>query len=329
MAITFSKYRDINSVKLSFNNYEATILYGRGCNLIEFNDKARQLTVLHAPADEDLPDFQKSPQRYGSAPLFPPNKIHRGRYTRDGKEYDLVAQGIPFAHGLLKEFSYSVREWVETPSYSYIKFSFNSLNSVYYNAFHWNFDCFFEFRLSDEGVSQTISFFNHGMEPIPFGVGFHTSFQIPFDSSSTPKDYLVYAGTGMQWELDDHSCPTGQLSKPARDYIKSGINPLESPIAEHLQVSDWNHKSLEIEHFHGAVILDTRTNTKVLYEIDSKFSQWMFWNNNAAHGYICLEPMTCIINAPNVTQLPDKLTGFQYLASNQYWSATNNISISI
>lgn len=327
MSIQFSKYRDIKCVKLSFNQYTATILYGRGCNIIEFNDHKKSITALHAATDEDMPDFQKSPQRYGSAPLFPPNKIQEGIFTRDGKTYDLPAHQIPFAHGLLKEFEYGVREWCETSNYLYIKFCFNSRDTAYYSAFQWDFDCNFEFKLSEDGLSQTISFYNHGTTEIPFGVGFHTSFHIPFEAESTPDDYLVFAGTGMQWELDEHSTPTGTLNPPARDYIKSGVKPINEPIADHMKVIPLNNDSLNIQNYRGTIIKNIKTGRKVKYEIDEKYTQWMFWNNKATTSYICLEPMTWIIDAPHTTYIPDKDSGYQYLKPGMRWSATNILSI--
>lgn len=320
MAIDFIKYQGFNSIKLSFNNYSVIIMYERGCNIIELNDTVNHLSLLHYPESGEEDEFVASPQRFGSALLFPPNKLRNGSFLWNGIPYSFTEHGIPFSHGLLKEFPFTLKESSETADCIYVKFEFNSFNSVYFKEFQWLFDCVFEFELSSMGLLQKLSFSNNGSTDIPLGVGFHTAFRIPQDDTSAKEDYHIQVSCGRQWELDEHSFPTGKLIPLSQDYPKGNVTPLTAPIAEHTQ-------SVALENgFHGAIITNKRTGIQFIYETDPVFSNWMIWNNRASDNYICIEPMSCIINAPN-TDLLDSSQNFVNLKPGHSWEAKNRLYI--
>lgn len=315
-------FRGFKAIKLRFNNYTSTILYGRGGNVIDFVDTTHNLILLHVPEDRENEEFLKAPQRFGNVILFPPNKIDQGIFTRNNTTYDFNSANIPISHGIIKELPFEIIETASTADFEYIKLCFNSRNSVYFTALNWDFGCILEYTLSDDGLLQQVTFINNGNNPIPFGVGYHTAFRIPFDINSTKNDYRILVSADFQWELDFHSFPTGNRLLPDYEYKKGNILPLTNAIAEHLHST---HISLDNNsNFHGAVISDIRTGTELIYETDSKFNQWMIWNNNASDNYICIEPMSWIINAPN-SKLSDTESGFQFLNPNQSWTATNKL----
>lgn len=328
MGIETLKYRDTDAIKLSFNNYIVTILNGRGCNIIEFYETTHDLSFLHFPEDHELEEFGISPQRYGSAILFPPNKIVNGCFTKNNTLYDYSPHNIPWSHGILKELPFELVESLDNSESIYVKFRLNSFNTPYYAAFKWKFDLFFEFTLSDAGLLQNVIFKNTGDTPIPFGLGFHTAFRIPFDNSHSSEDYKTYVTCGKQWEMDSRNCPSGNLVSLEHNYATEGIVPLAMPIAEHTTAvyDNLDFIDIELSSFHGAVVLDAKTNTKFIYETDSKFKDWMIWNNNASDNYICIEPMTWIINAPNVP-IPDSQSGFQFINPNEIWEAKNKMCV--
>lgn len=319
MAVEFLKYQGFDCVKLSFNHYHAKILYGRGCNIIELEDSMNNLSLLHFPESGEEAEFSRSPQRFGSAILFPPNKMQDGVITMNQVRYSLVENGIPIAHGLLKEFPYELVDCTETEECILIKFRFNSCRSVYNTAFSWNFECFFEFTLSHEGLTQKVTICNNGTTNLPFGLGFHTAFRIPQNESFTKEDYTMQVTCNRQWELDSSSYPTGNRTSPSKNYSQGNIAPLEKPIAEHLEAAT-------INGFHGAVITNRKTNTQFIYETDNAFGQWMIWNNNASDNYVCIEPMTQIVNAPN-TNLPCSESGAAILTPGQTFEATNRMYV--
>lgn len=314
MAIEKFDFYGYDAIKLTFNTYEATILYGRGCNLIRFQDTSDQTDFLHVPSADEFDEFQVSPQRFGCAPLFFPNVIVDGRFTRDGIEYNFDDAGLPYSHGILKEVAFDLDICRETEDLIYVKCTFNSMNTPYYTAFQWLFECSFEYTLSASGLTQSIHFHNPGDVLIPFGVGYHTSFAIPQNSAFQASDYKVMVSAKTMWETNN-LIPTGKQIPLLRDYPSGFLNPLKETIAEHLHASSDSK-------FHGAVITNIATGKQIVYETDPFFTEWMIWNNRASRNYICIEPMTWTINAPNATY-PDEVSGFQYLAPTKSWSATN------
>lgn len=330
MSIEAIKYRDINALRLSFNNYEVIILNGRGCNVIEFKETSHNLSFLHFPEDNELDEFQKSPQRFGNAVLFPPNKLTHSRFSKNGITYDFEKHNIPGSHGIIKELPFELIESAECDNCIFVKFKLISADTPYYKAFSWNFNLYFEFTLSDEGLIQNIIFENTGSVVIPFGLGFHTAFRIPFNDHNLPNNYKIFVSCGKRWETDNYNNPSGRLVALVHDYSDQGVLPLAQPIAEHTTAISTNIPSSATIHtdFHGAIILDTTTGTEFIFETDTKFKNWMIWNNKASDNYICIEPMTWIIDAPNIP-ISDLESGFQFINPGQVWEAKNRLYVRI
>lgn len=324
MSIEFIAYQNNDAVKLTISHYSAVICYGRGCNLAEFNDIAKNLALLHYPESEDTEEYATAPQRFGSAILFPPNKLTGGSIHWNNQLYNLKANHIPGSHGLLKEFPFELVSSIECDSEITVRFRFISTDSVYYSSFGWNFACCFTFTLSKDGITQIVSFENNGTTEIPFGLGFHTAFRIPQNDCFGKEDYHIMVTSDKQWELDEHGFPNGKLVSTNYNYNAGNVLPLAEPIAEHIQSATLNpagHNS-----FHGARIRNLKTNTELIYETDPVFANWMIWNKNASDNFICIEPMTCIIDAPN-RNVPQNLHGFISLKPNQHWEAKNRLYV--
>lgn len=327
MGIELIKYKTYDAVRLSNSRYSAVITYGRGCNMVELNDMRNHLALLHYPESHEADEYEKSCQRFGSAILFPPNKIRDGIFHWKNRTYDFKSNQLPPAHGIIKEFPFDIDSSHQSGNEDMIKFRFNSFDSVYHQAFGWHFTCFFTFILSLEGITQIIEFENIGDIDIPFGLGFHTAFRIPQnDSDSHAKEYYqIMVSCGKQWELDEHGFPTGRLISATHDYNNGYPSPLAAPLAEHLQAAILPDDRNALP-FHGAKIRNTKTNLELVYETDHKFTNWMIWNKNASDNFICIEPMTCIIDAPNA-KIPEPLHGFTTLKPQEHWEAKNRLYV--
>lgn len=328
MSIETIEYRNLDATVLSFNEYEAIILNGRGCNVIEFRQTNKELSLLHFPEDAELDEFSRSPQRFGNAVLFHPNKIEGCRFVRNGITYDYLAHNIPGSHGIIKELPFECIATYEDLESVSASFLFSSKTTPYYSEFHWDFNLIFEFTLSKDGLTQTMSFENVGDTAIPFGFGFHTSFRIPFDDRQTAGDYKIFTSCGKRWEVNGSNCPSGNLIDLSADFIKDGMKPLSLGLSEHTTAitCDFSMLHPSLHNLHGAVIWDTVTDTKLIFETDPEFTNWMIWNNNASDNYVCIEPMTWIIDAPNA-KVPDSVSGFRFIEPGCGWNAKNRLYV--
>jgi aldose 1-epimerase len=68
--------------------------------------------------------------------------------------------------------------------------------------------------------------------------------------------------------------------------------------------------------FYGTIVVDTLTGHKVFNEVSEEFKFWNIWNDKGNKGYYCPEPMTALINAPNLS-LPKDVSGYSELAEEQ------------
>ena len=64
--------------------------------------------------------------------------------------------------------------------------------------------------------------------------------------------------------------------------------------------------------FNGVIITDIKSGHVLLNEVSKEFRFWNMWNDGGDKGYFCPEPMTAMINAPNLA-LDDEVTGYREL----------------
>ena len=70
-------------------------------------------------------------------------------------------------------------------------------------------------------------------------------------------------------------------------------------------------------------VVDTKTGKGIGYEVSENYRFWILWNDKGHNGYFCPEPMTAMIDAPNLN-LPKEQTGYQELAPQETFTATQH-----
>jgi aldose 1-epimerase len=175
-------------------------------------------------------------------------------------------------------------------------------------------------------MTHIVSFTNLGLETMPLGVGYHTPICVPFTADGIKSDYKLRLSVGKHWELNDRGLPTGnllELSDEELPLLNEGITPTGKGFEYALTdeaIMD------EGKPYHGAIITDTKKNISVYYEVDNQFKHWTLWNNGGEVDYVCPEPQTWAINAPNI-DLPYNVTGFQTLAGGKTWNGTTRFYV--
>jgi aldose 1-epimerase len=81
---------------------------------------------------------------------------------------------------------------------------------------------------------------------------------------------------------------------------------------------------LDGKSFYGAIITDIVTGKRICYEVDETFKYFIVWNDKGTHDYYCPEPMTWMIDAPNL-DLPREETGYIELAPKESKSVQEHI----
>jgi aldose 1-epimerase len=331
-SISETKFLDTPAIILEASDYRAIIVPEAGGNLVSLRYEPLDISMVRTP---DSKQSMMHPREfYGMPLLFPPNHIAHGSMHAEGKTYSLPQndrKGMHFLHDMLRLMPWRIIGQMSYPDNSceLVLGLTITPDSEWYTYFPHTFECRMSYRLSQAGLRHSLMITNTHSEPFPVGVGFHTALNVPFVTNASSSDYRLRLSVGERWELDENCIPTGRkLPLTGTDELlcAEGIVPLAEPIStRHYTCKSFEHDGW---YFSGAVLTDIVRNITVAYKVDPMYRHWVLWNDGGDKGYVCPEPMSWMIDAPN-SLLPAAQTGFAMLAPNEVWRAQNNLSVKI
>lgn len=320
------------AVRFAAGGYEALMVPGVGANVIELKDNARGLSLLRSPEGVDMEAFKARPQIYGIPVLFPPNRIEDGTFTAGDRTYHFTVNEVArnnHIHGFLHRRPWKVsRMELVSEDVAEVEAVFSAdAASEFYQEFPHEFEFRLLYRLSEKGLEQKVTITNQSGSPMPMGLGFHTAFRIPFHPGSREEDYRMFVSVGEKWALNERVLPTGdfvELTEEEKEYRGKGVPPVGHVIAD----QHFTSRPLRVNNkdFNGAIIEDLSRGIKLVYECGSGYKHWMLWNMDGQKGFVCPEPQTWAINAPNL-KLPAEVTGLRLLAPGEVWQDTCRIFV--
>ena len=139
------------------------------------------------------------------------------------------------------------------------------------------------FRLEKDTVYHTLTVENQDTEPMPFGVGYHPAFAVPFDAGHTFADYVLRFSE-MESPLCVSCLPHGLVTN---QLYSLGSNLKEIPVDESLFAND------------SHCMLNLRSQTLGLYEKDtgravicdiSQFPYTLLWSKAGKPHFVFIEP---------------------------------------
>ena len=319
------------AVRFEAGGYEAIMIPQVGANVVKLNHKASGVEILRTPTQEEIETFKGRPQVFGLPLLFPPNRIEDGTYSFDRRRYQYpitIPDQHNYHHGIIKSQPFTVTRTNVGKEYVEIEASYfsNLFNNAIYKDFPHEFICRMTFRLSAEGLKQTTTFINLSKENMPIGMGFHTPINVPFTANGNRNNYKLRLSVGKRWEMTNRTLPTGKLQDLNEEESRlrtEGITPFGKAIEWALTNEPL---SVDGKPYNGAIITDTEKEISVFYETDDQFKHWTLWNNGGEVPYVCPEPQSWAINAPNL-KLPASLTGFQFIKPEEEWKAVTRLYV--
>lgn len=331
MIIEKISWHGIDAVLMETNVYQAIIIPSIGANLVKLYHKVKQIDILRSPSEDEIETFLSRPQIFGVPLLFPPNRIEDGTYTFSGKKYEypitIPAQNN-YHHGIIKSQPFSITHTRFSDDAIEVEASFfsNIYNQAIYVNFPHEFVCKIRFILTDNELTHIVSFTNLGTKPMPLGVGYHTPIRLPFSENTDKSDYKLRLSVGKRWELSERSLPTGvllDLSDEELQLRNEGMTVTGKAIEMALTDDAITENG---KPYHGAILTNSKDNVSVYYEVDKEFKHWTLWNNGGEVDWVCPEPQTWAINAPNL-KLPAEITGFQAIGGGKTWSGTTRFYV--
>lgn len=263
--------------------------------------------LRYPEAGTELPE---EPYVYGIPVLLPPNRIDAGSFEFGGRRCQLPLnepQRNNHLHGVL-----TTRAWkLRGNSDGVVTLGCEVEESAGLGV---PFDVEIRYGFSDRELVQRTVVRNNGDLPMPFGIGFHTVFRAPRRARLTAAEF--------RWEIVPPRFLANGKKLPWGEFDPNGwFDPGARVISCHFPVET---KEFGGKPFRGA-LLDYE-NLRIRYEIGPEFRHWCLWNRDPASGFLCPEPMSWMVNAPNLPLPPEEI-GLQAIAPHDTWSGVTRIAV--
>jgi len=290
----------------------ATIVPGVGSNLISLACPSKGLEFIHGP--ESLAQLRDRPTRYGNPVLLPPNRIRGGSFSFAGRAYTLPLNRPPHhIHGLVHSLRWQVVGQGAAANGAWVQTAMEARRQPDFQAtFPQDFCLQLTFAMHDGVLSLKAEARNSGPGAFPFGLGYHTYFQLPMAAGEGRDGYRLTLPAQERWELVD-SFPTGRILPLATH------EHLQAARLDSLRLDDVYTSLAPGEPEIVARIWHEDSGRGLEFASDRGFPHWVVWSGpTAGSPFICLEPYSCVTNAPNLP-LPPEVTGLTALDESGSW----------
>jgi aldose 1-epimerase len=158
------------------------------------------------------------PTRSGIPVLFPfPNRIREGRFSWQGREYSLPCNDSTqknAIHGFACRVPWRVIDRGASAESAWVTGEFRCSLDAPESRPLWPADqqLRLTIRLGHGTLRLEAVVHNPDSVPLPFGLGYHPYFRLPFSGTTSPEDCTVQVPAAEFWELNE-SLPTGNRLK--------------------------------------------------------------------------------------------------------------------
>lgn len=313
-------------VKMNAGGYEALIAYEIGANVIRLRNNDKGMEFFRWNPDNTADDIRQSAEVWGLPTLYLPNRFADGKLKTSDAIYQLpVNEKAPYnnhIHGFLHKRVFELVEHNADDNCTWVKVRYKyDEKDEFFEYLPVKFIAEYTFTLSENGLEQDIKFTNISDKVLPMSLASHTTINAPFVDDAKEKDIRLTVPIGKKCELNDRCLPTENL-KALTMWDLEYKNGTKCPV---LQIIDndmyfGEETELDGEKFHGVIAEDTVSGKKLCYEVSDEYKFWIIWNDRGFNHYFCPEPMTAMIDAPNLSLTPD-VSGYIEVKPNETYTA--------
>ena len=175
------------------------------------------------------------------------------------------------------------------------------------------------FTLEKDTLHHTLTVENWDEEAMPFGIGYHPAFNVPFDDKHVATDYELRFSE-MESPLCLNCLPTG-LVQDNHYYLGSNITSI--PIDEKLFAND------------SHCMANLRSQTLGIYEIGTgrgvvcnieEFPYTLIWSKPGMPRFVCIEPWQSLPSPQNGSRNWNEKPAAAILNPGESWSTTLSTS---
>ena len=240
---------------------------------------------------------------YHAPILFPhAGRVVDGTIHAKGKDYPAAQHGFArnMEHTLVRQSKDTIVLALEA-------------NGETLDKFPYRFRLLSTFRLENDRVHHTLTVENLDGEAMPFGIGYHPAFNVPFDDKHTPEDYELRFDT-PQSPLCIGCLPTGLVHGDCY-YLASNTDTI--PVNEALFANDSHCMANLTAKTLG--IYEKDTGRAVVCDI-GEFPYTLLWSKPGEIKFVCIEPWHSLPSPENGTTDWQKKPAAAVLNPGERWS---------
>ena len=185
--------------------------------------------------------------------------------------------------------------------------------------FPYDFRLVSTFALEGDTLHHTLTVENLDEEKMPFGIGYHPGYAIPFDNNHVATDYELRF-SDLESPLCLNCRPTGLLQK---DHYYLGTNITAIPVDENLFAND-SHCMTNLNS-RTLGIYEKGTGRAVVCDI-SEFPYTLIWSKPGMPKYICIEPWHSLPSPQDSSPKWEEKPAAAILSPGEAWSTTMSTS---
>lgn len=295
----------------SADTVRAEVWPGFGFNCLRW--QFRQPDGTWGNALYTAPDWDRNPvpTRSGHPILFPfPNRMHRGRFTFEDKDYQLPlneSTGTHAIHGFTPRTRWRVVGAGGEKKHAFVSGQLQLSKDLPGVTWPGDFVITVTYELHESALVVDCLVENAGPGPLPFGLGYHAYFTMPDVPDASADEMTLLAPTGELWEANG-GIPTGQRVPVPADHDFRTARPIGSTHLDALFATGTHLPTVSrLSHPRSAGTLHVSA--------PADFRELVLFTPPHRKA-VAIEPYTCASNAAN---LPDG--GWRVLPAGGQWAA--------
>lgn len=307
-------FKGVECVLLKTSRYTAVVSPLMGSSVLRLHDDENEMEIFRYKDETTAEEINDAREIWGLPTLYLPNRFYKGVLKTSDAVYQLpINEPLfdNFIHGWVHKRVHTTLECKADGNKAWVKTSYTfDKNDEMYQYFPLDFKISYTFTLSDDkGLLQEIELLNLSEKALPVSLCTHTCINAPICDGGSEEGLLLNVPIVKRCELNEYHNPTEKLlalSDWDKEYL-TGKKPTHQVICNDMYTACMN--TLDGEDFYGTVITDTITGKRIANEVSAEFKFFNMWNHDGDKGYFCPEPMTAMINSPNLT-LPWEVSGY-------------------
>ena len=182
-------------------------------------------------------------------------------------------------------------------------------------SFPYEFALYSTFTLENDTIHHTLTVENWDDEKMPFGIGYHPGFAVPFDDKHVATDYEIRFEQ-MESPICLNCLPTGLIQK---DHYYLGNNITSINVDENLFAND-SHCMTNLKS--GKIgLYEKGTGRGVVCDI-ADFPYCLLWSKPGMPKFVCIEPWHSLPSYEGGSRKWEEKPAAAILATGESWSTT-------